>query len=249
MEPTIEKHVPSSFRDEGSESQYRPLNGLALAGLMGALASPLAFLHPVLWIIPVSAVVLSVTSLRSMARSYPAQAGRTLALIALAISVAVAVAVPARLLTRQALFQVQSRRFGEEWFEFLRRGEPQKAHQYTVVPETRAKLDDTVWEVYRADESQKTALQRFVKFPPVSTLLSLRDKATVRYYCTELRDNTVASASIVNVYAVTFPHDGVKKTFFVYLKMLRTEGQKDHGTGWQIIEHRGPYHPQGWVGP
>lgn len=233
-------------RLESSERLYRPMNGMAVAGLVMALLSPVAFLHPVLWIVPLFAVALSLRARWSIQRSYPSQAGSTVALLALIISGVTAAAVPARLATRQIILERQCRQFAEDWFTYLRQGEPQKAYQLTVVPEIRAKLDDSLWDIYRSRDDDRKKLKMFAASPPVATLLSLRELANVRYYRTERRDTTLAGLEVANVYAVTFPRDGKPTTYFMRVTLVRTDGQKDQGTGWRIVENHAPYRPPEW---
>jgi hypothetical protein len=245
----VERMTPESRgRSEFDEIEYRPLSGLAMAGLLTAFVSPLAFWHPVLWILPVTSIFLSAAALRNISRTQTAQAGRGIALTALTVSLAIGAAAPARLLTRQYLLQRQARQFADQWFTFMRRGEPQYAHQLTVKPANRGTLDESVWEVYRNDENLKTGLEMFVTEQPNKALLALRDTATVRFYGTEMRDTNIAGIWVTNIYAVTFPHRGVTKTFFVSLKLLRSDGQQGQGTGWRLSEYRGPYRPKSWQG-
>lgn len=233
-------------RLEMSERLYRPMSGTAVAGLVMALISPVAFLHPVLWIVPLVAVALCLRARWSIQRSYPSQAGSTVALLGLVLSGVTAAAVPARLATRHILLERQCRQLMDDWLTYLRRGEPQKAYQLTVVPERRAKLDDSLWDVYRSREDDRKKLKMFTISPPVATLLSLRDLANVRYYRTERRDTTLAGMEVARVYAVTFPREGKPTTYFMRVTFVHTDGQKDQGTGWRIVEKQAPYRPAEW---
>src|SRR5262245_41408506 len=102
MEPQTAETLPAAqpAGEIAAETNYHPLSGLAVAGLVMALASPLAFLHPVLWLLPMAGAAVSAAALRRITLAWPEQAGRRLALLGLCVGLIVAAAAPARLFTR-----------------------------------------------------------------------------------------------------------------------------------------------------
>ncbi len=67
---------PSPIFDATDEevARYRAISSLALAGLLAGLLSPLAMFAPVLWLVPLAAVLVSGLALRRLTARDP-QAG------------------------------------------------------------------------------------------------------------------------------------------------------------------------------
>ena len=145
-------HLQSHLAPPGPEpTEYRSLSGLAVAGLAFGLLSAAAMIFPLLLTSAIVGLVLSTWALVRIRRQAPVLVGRRMALAGLFLSVLFAAAVPVDRLVYRWRIQSEARQFGDLWFELLSRGEPQKAHQLTVEPRIRERLDDRLWASYRDD--------------------------------------------------------------------------------------------------
>ena len=116
-------------------ARYRALSSLAVAGLLAGLLSPLAMFAPVLWLVPLAAVVLSGLALRRIAARWPELVGRPAALAGLMLGVAFLVAAPVDDLVYRYFLRQQARQFAEIWIDAVRHGEVYKAHQLMLASE------------------------------------------------------------------------------------------------------------------
>lgn len=234
-----------SDREDAEVTQYRAVSVLALAGLLVALLSPAAWVHPLFWAVPAAGVVLSALALRRIALEAPALIGRKPALVGLVASVIVGVAAPTGAFTYGRLIDREAREFALEWFEFLRQGEPEKSHQLTAPPEDRLPLDEGLRDYYTLGSTQRAALEAHVARPAIRSLLALGDKARVRYYDTEAHDTSGDTDTVEQVYAVTSEEAGHKTSFFIRLTLRRYRLASTGRAHWQVADFRGGIRPKG----
>ncbi|MFH1924296.1 MAG: hypothetical protein ABIP48_30965 [Planctomycetota bacterium] len=233
-----------SDREDAEIAQYRAVSVLALAGFLVALLSPAAFGHPLLWAVPVAGIVLCALALRRIALEAPALIGRKPAFVGLIASVIVGVAAPTAAFTYGQLIDREAREFAFQWFEILRRGEPEKSHQLTMPPEQRLPLDEGLWDFYTLGSTQRTELEAHVGRPEIRSLLALGDKARVRYYDTEARRESDDNETLEQVYAVTTEEAGRKTSFFLRLTLRRYRLSSTGRARWQLSDFRGGIRPK-----
>jgi hypothetical protein len=228
--------------------EYQPLSISALAGVVFGLASALAVFHPVLWVLPGLGLLVNGYALWALDHEVQAT-GRKAALLGLALSAVFGTLAPARTFYYAHLMREDSRAFVSQWFEYLRRGEPQKAYQLTLSSSDRKPLDGELWDAYRSTPSQSAGLKGYVKTPLVRTLLALGDKATVRLWDNENAKTDGRIDLVDDVYAVTYEQDGRRKSFFVYVQSVRGLEPKRGHAGWRISDAQGGYKPKSWPEP
>jgi hypothetical protein len=224
-------------------TQYRAVSGWAAGGLVLGLLSPLALAFPLLWIVPVAGIALSALALKRIADAAPALIGRKAAVAGLLLSVLSGAMAPADWFTYRHLIDREARQFAEQWFAFLRQGEPQYADQLSVNPALRVPLDPEVWKHYALGTEERTRLERFVQQPEIRSLLHLGRNARARYYDTEDLGWEDSDEVVRQVWAVTSQEGGQKKTFFVRLVMKRYH-LPENRAGWQVSEFHGGIRPE-----
>jgi hypothetical protein len=242
---TMQSHLTPPDPPGPEPPEYRSVSGLAVAGLAFGLLSAVAMIFPLLLTCAVVGIVLSMWALLRIRRQAPALAGRGIALSGLLLSVVFATAVPTDWLVYRWRIRNEARQFGEAWFELLSRGEPHKAHQLTVEPELRERLDDRLWASYREDPRRRKEIRKYASEPLVRTLLALDDRGQARLY--ETRDHASADGReyVQQVYAVTFEEEAGRKTFFVLMNMERS--RPDSGRAdWRLVGVQGGFRPLGW---
>jgi hypothetical protein len=238
-------HAHLTDRDNASIAQYRPLSGLAVAALIVALAAPLALLSPLLWVLPALGIVLSAAALWRIARGGSAMIGRKAAMFGLALSVVMAAAAPADALAYRWLLHREARRLAECWFAQLADGQPQQAHQLTLVAGERRPWDDKLWDFYRNSPHYRADLENYVAEPLIRTLLALGKKARVRDYQSAGQSQEFSNEFVYMLYAVTYDEAGEKKTFFLALELQRSilpTGQAQ----WRLQRANGAARPDGF---
>ena len=135
---------------EGEILEYRPLCGLAVAGLILGLFSWLAILHIGFAVVGAAAILAALASMIRIARA-PGMIGRGLAVAGCVLAIFWTAAAWAKDLTHARLMDSQSREFALLWFEFLRDNEPAKAMELGNHPASRqpfnARSSITTWSI------------------------------------------------------------------------------------------------------
>jgi hypothetical protein len=207
--------------DDDEVVQYRSVSALAVAGFIVGLFAPVAFIHPLLWTVPLAGLVLSTVALVRIARRESALVGRWPAVAGLLLSWLWGAAAPSEWLAHRLLVDAEARQFATIWFDFVRANEPHKAAQLTQSPHQRYDLDGDVWEAYPPDSDERRGLWQYVQDPPVRALLALGERAHPRYYDTETIQRSAARDRLVQVWAVSYDDTGRRKSFFVRLTLER----------------------------
>ncbi|MDD4269266.1 MAG: hypothetical protein PHO07_08510 [Pirellulales bacterium] len=224
---------------EGEILEYRPLCGLAVAGLILGLFSWLAILHIGFAVVGAAAILAALASMIRIARA-PGMIGRGLAVAGCVLAIFWTAAAWAKDLTHARLMDSQSREFALLWFEFLRDNEPAKAMELGNHPASRQPFNAALIDHYLVDRDRYESLQGFVANPEVRALLRLGDRAQVRFYKAENHDEDWVGL----VFAVTYQEEAVPKAFFVRLILRRVILAEKRVSAWYLESSRGPLEPE-----
>lgn len=239
----------AATEDRGDVIEYRPVNPLAVVGLLAGLASVLAFAHPLLWLLPALGALISAWALRSMATAASEQVGRKAALIGLTLSLLFGAASVTRLTFFTWQLRVETRQLAQQWFEALRDGNPYRADQFGRSPAGRVEREDDLLARY-AEPEERQHLLEYLEEPAVRMLLSLGKYAQVRYFANELTDALSAQPAVVDIYAVSVQRGGQTTSCFVELVWTRNI---EYGTNkWYWLLKRSKFlskPPAGWNPP
>jgi hypothetical protein len=226
-------------------ADYGALSGLAVAGLVAGLASPAAMLDPLLWIVPPVGMVLSGLALWRIRRQAPALAGRKAALVGLVLSIVFAVAAPADWLIYRRLLRGEARQFADLWFDALRQGQPQKAHQLTLDPNLRRAGDQRVAAFYHESPRRQDDLKSYTQQPLVRSLLALGPKAQARFYQTDDQTEEGDKDWVQLTYVVSYVDRDGPKSLFVDILLQRAK--LGHGrANWRVFRADQRDRPEGW---
>lgn len=242
---------PANLDAEIDESapEYRPISTLAVIGLLLALASVLAFVHPLLWLLPLAGAAASGWALVRLSAPDATQIGRKAALVALTLSLMLGAAAPVRWGLFRWQMQAEAQHLAWQWFEALREGNAYRAHQFTIYEAQRAAPDDDLATRYSEPE-QRRQIEDYVQDPAVQTLLSLGKYATVRYFENKALQATQEESNVVDIYAVSVREKGQTTSFFVQLVWSRNFDYGVNRWSWRLTSaefQRAP--PAGWNPP
>lgn len=215
-------------------AHYRAVSASAVVCLVLGSLSVAALLDPLFWTLPLAGIVLGVFSLWRIARHAPALIGRKAALAGLLLSVGFAAAAATDWYAYRALLCREARGFSLLWFEFLRTGQPERAHQLTLAAEFRRPPGEKLAAFYRAGSHWRGELDKYLAQPPVRTLLDLGRRAEVRYEATLGGFQLGQSQRVDQVYAVSYEEAGRQKTFHVSLELERRK-LDDGRIFWRIL--------------
>jgi hypothetical protein len=238
--------APSQFESavDAQLVEYRSVSVRAVFALLLGAFAWLAMLGPVLWIVPGLGIAVSAWALYAVAKSEGALVGRKAALAGLSLSLVFGAAAASARASEGWWLRREARPVAAHWFELLRDDQPQLAHQLTLPPGQRLADASALWSNYRDSEDSRQSLERFVGDPLVRALLALGAKAEVRYYATESHQRVGDEQRISQFYAITYPDDGRRATFFARLVLQRSLD----GAAWQVVGYQGGVRPFAWDG-
>lgn len=225
---------------------YRAISGLAIAGLLLGLASILTFVHPVLWVIPLAAVIVCWLALRAIAAQPSTLMGRHAALIGMTVALTCGVSCPIQYVLYRYQLRTEAVATAREWFAALRENRPFVAHQLSLSPEGRWSLDEAALVSRYAEEP--TGLKAYVKNPTVRLLLVLGKQCHVRFYEHIGMLSNSSSENILDLYAVTVENQGQRTSFLVRVSLSRTYNLAARQWQWRVSQSDFIQAPPGQVG-
>jgi hypothetical protein len=236
--PDIEQGTYTDRSEDAGASDYRAVSAMAIASLLVSLLAVLAFWHPVLWIVPITAVVLGLLAVWRIDRRENELLGRGLAVIAICLSLVVLSAAGSRYGMLNYRAGVAAREMGLRWFEALRDGNPELAAQLSLEPLQREPDGTDLQAFYRSEPGATDYLGRFVAEPVVKAVLKLGPSARVRYVETleHLDDNR--KERMYDIYAVTYQDEGKLKSFFVRLGLVRYTASPRQAAHWWVASDK-----------
>ena len=220
---------------EAEPGDYRPISTLAVIGLLFGAASVLAFVHPLLWLLPLLGAVASGWALARLASPDSIQIGRKAALVGLTLSLVFGAAAPLRLTILHWQLRSESRYLSKQWFEALRAGDPYRAHQLTKLASQRISGDDDLAIRY-AEPQLRHDIEEYLKEQAVQTLLSLGKYATVRYFGNRRLYIASTESSISDFYAVSVRDHGETTSFFVQMTWSRSFDYGSQSWSWRLTK-------------
>ncbi len=224
---------------EAELPQYRALSGLAVLGFLLGLLSVLSIVHVGLAFVGALAAICCLVAMGRIAKAPSEMSGGRLALAGLLLAVFWTIAGSAREFTERCLVDIESRDFALQWFEYLKKGEPEKALEMASRPGSRRALNEKLKEQFLSSQGDYEELEQFVNKPEVRSLLALGDRAQVRHYaCLDAGGGTASQ-----VYAVTYDDHGTRKSFLVQINLVRSELPELGVYGWHIGGSDAPWVP------
>jgi hypothetical protein len=229
--------------------EYRSISGVAVIGLVLALFSPLALGRGLLIIVPLVAGFLCAIALIRIGRSEGRLVGSKAAIIGLCLATFFAAAVPAQFLTWRMGLHARAKPVALAWLTALQQGDPHIAHQLTKPDLTRRSLSGNLWEFYRVDQAARRELEEFVSQEGVELLLTLGERAEIRYYePAEIVELSQTARLVTQHYAVTYedPQAG-RTTFFIAVTLERRDPSGSVGEQWRVADYSSGVRPSGFT--
>lgn len=126
--------------DDLVDGEYRSLSGLAVGGLLLALASPAYFASSTLVVLPLLAIAICIVALRRIDASPDVLTGRWAALVGAVLAVAVLSAGVTRAMVTRGMLAEQSLPVAEAWLDRALAGDVEGAYELTLQPVARGRL-------------------------------------------------------------------------------------------------------------
>ena len=119
---------PSFATENDQLDTYRRLSRLAICSIPLGLLSALSLVSPLMWCVPMVAIMLALGGLWQVSRSKETT-GRRLALLGLGLAILFGTWGMTWTLSRRMVFNHQAKKHASTWFVLMQNGEYMKAHQ------------------------------------------------------------------------------------------------------------------------
>jgi hypothetical protein len=171
---------------ESADSSYHYLSALAVVALVLGLLAPLAFVHVLLWALPIVGAALSAVALVRIDRSAGELIGRKAALVGLVLSLLFGAAAIAQETTHRLWLARRAERVAERFFDLLSEGETYAAHQLWTRPQFRFMAGGNYEALYATNPEATKDYEVFLKREVVRDLLALGKNAEIDHQRTAL---------------------------------------------------------------
>jgi hypothetical protein len=225
----------SSNYGQSDTIEYEPYSGWAFVAFVLGVLSAVALAGPILWLVPVFAVVVALIALRKIKASDRRFSGRYIALLGLLLAIFFGIAGPARLVSRRYFLEARAARFAGKFMELLQQNQPLAAFQLTMPAGLRKPLAADQKDLDTKDATTRKAYIEFLKSAPLKSFLEDGQQAKI-----ELASATFAASNDVRddvfvCYRIHFPSDGAAKATTVFMDVARSLAYGSHTEQWQII--------------
>ena len=219
-------------KDQRGEEQYHPLSLTSVVSLVVGLLSCLALAHPILYVVPVIAIVLSLVAIHRIRSADGEVTGHNFAVIGLALACLFGSWALAYELTSRKLLSEQARWVVDQWITYVQNGELQQAHQLMLRPQDRAPRDVSLANHYLGNIKFRQAFQRVFAAEPAKAIAAAGMKSEIRFHKTiEILKDT-ANSAVNQEYTFKDPNSNGRRHSFELL-IVRSESQQGPG-GWYI---------------
>ena len=212
---------------------YRAISLLAPITALLGIASVLALIHPLLWIVPLFAIVIGTIALRQISTN-PEMIGRKAVLFGLMLALFLGTFSPARLLTRQWMLSYESRRIASDWLELVRQGRLEEAHQWTLRPTDRQATDVSLDKYYESSGAALKDLDDFFNREIIERFRSVAQVGKIRFE----RKSVVAHANdadhVAHHFAVSKDVNGQSECVQIVTALKRSLNPRTRAAYWVV---------------
>jgi hypothetical protein len=161
-------------------SDYQVINGWSIVALILTVLSSFALVLPIFLGLPVLAIIVSLFALSRIRREPHLFMGRRLAILSLVAAVILGSWSIGRRMFFHAHMYTAAEENVTEWFQLLKKGKHEAAHQLSLLPGMRASGKTTLREYYLNEKRAREEMQDYFSEPALRTIISLGEKWSVR---------------------------------------------------------------------
>ena len=156
---------------DSGDFSYRPFSKLAIIGLLLGLLSVVAFVSPVLWIVPLVAMGVSLAVWNRARRGEVA--GLWLAIIGMVMAAFWGACAVGYHQVRLSTLKSSTQDYAQNWLQMVNDGNVDKAFQYSMATRGDTKLPaETYQEYYDDDPARREALDALLELAPMRDLVT-----------------------------------------------------------------------------
>ncbi len=238
MEPSSSIQVFSDHSDPTAPNER--LSVSAVVAFIFGIASSAALIDPLLWIFAGLGLLGAGVVRMRLQGTAASGTSRGLATAGLLLAVLFASWAPTAYYLRRYRANQQAIAVGNIWVQYLLANQPDRAFGMAQPAVGRPVLNDLYESFVNKDPQLKRRYDQFRKRELVEALIALGRRGRVQCYKTKEHIHTDGVDQFIHLYAVTYvDDDGQTKTFFVELRLRRTDTDFDTNGLWQVVASRG----------
>jgi hypothetical protein len=206
-----------------------------VALLLAALSS-LALVLPIFLGFPVLAIIVSLFALSRIQKEPHLLMGRRLAIL----SLVAAVILGGWSFSRRMFFHAHMYTAAEEnvkdWFQLLKQGKHEEAHQLSLLPGMRASGKTTLREYYLNEKRARQEMQSYFSEPALRTIIGLGEDWSVRLLENRRLNLTDDARLLVfQRFVIEYEEDGRPATLAVETKSSRMLDKYTRVSHWTVL--------------
>ncbi|MEX2141324.1 MAG: DUF4190 domain-containing protein [Pirellulales bacterium] len=227
--------APAEYQDlETADAAYHSISALAVVALVLGLLSPLAFVHPLLWALPITGIALAWAAIARIDRSEGALIGRKAAILGLAVALLCGLGAVTKATTRPLWLAYRAERVAERFLELLRQGKTYEAHQLWTRPQFRLLPGSDYQALYAENPAAAKDYEEFLKREVTSDLVALGEQAEVVHQRTALTASDSDRDYLMVYYRMSGPTKAgpIDKEIRFTIERLEDEQSGEH---WRVL--------------
>lgn len=214
------------------EIEYRSMSALAVVAFALGILSLLALISPVLWIVPVAAIVVALTAIRVI-KSDPQKGGQRLATIGLVVAVCVGIWAVSYHFSREWYLFHKARLFADDWLAVVQNGDLFEAHQLHLPYLDRLEDKEKLTEYYDSVVEVEDSATEFFGEKPLDEFVKNASRGKVEYLGGKSHTTFGKSDFLTLKYVLKYDHNGSNEL----LLNIQLERVLNYGDGrhyWRI---------------
>ncbi|MFC1759326.1 DUF4190 domain-containing protein, partial [Planctomycetota bacterium] len=162
------------------EFEYRSVSMLSILGLVLGIASFLALLSPVGWIVPVAGAVVSTIATLRVHRNADRFTGKTIAMIGMCLSLWLGAWAPTKFFADRQFLSTSSERYTEKWLRYVANGDVEVAHQATLEFRYRQPKGTNLKQHYKTSEIDRADMNEYFSNSAIKHVVSRSQGTALR---------------------------------------------------------------------
>lgn len=245
--PGLEESHAAEQHYESELNEYRAVSAGAVFGFVLSLISAVAFIHPVLWCMPVVAATTNLVALARINSQAPRLVGRTLALLGLSLSLMFGAAAPTKYMASNFRTRYESSYAVQAWLDAVRQHRLEAAVEWMIEPERRLRPEDDPVVFYRDEPKALNAVRELAERPLVRALEKVGMSSEVRYLGQQSHHSNPFKERVASIWAVSYKDQDQLKSILIRVSLERNAKNPQGMDFWWVTKVDLVTTPPAWL--
>ncbi len=189
------------------EFEYKSVSLLSVLAFALGLASVLALLSPIGWVVPLAGSIISLDATIRVHRNADRFTGKTLGMIGMCLSLWLGAWGPTKYFADRQFLSKASAEYTEQWLTYVVTGEIEIAHQATLEFRFRQPLGTDLKEHYRTSEIDRADMNEYFSSSAIKHVVSRPEGTVIQRQRIRTISREKQIDNIVNIFIIDPPND------------------------------------------